>query len=426
MNPSISSPIPEIYILWHPRCELGEFLARRIHGWLRPGNGLGPQVFYRSLPAPEAPVGGLPPPLPGEWRSNLPVSTAPRVSNLQIVLPLIDEHMIADAAWRQWLAQLTSASKTPEPRDFMPIALDSTAFNAPEQLRQKNFLRPVGLSVTSPVDETAKEAVARSLLKQLTEAMCWLMLGKGANPATPMPTNPPGTTERDAAEPKLKIFLSHAKTDGTVPARRIRDYIYSQTQLAAFYDENDIPFGSVFRRVLERDVQSGETAALIVVRSARYASRPWCRRELSLFRRPIPETPDPTLAVRWRLSPVVVVEAIEGGGRTTGIPELGNASLIRWADTVPDQEEQIVSALLRDAMLAAFHSAVGRTLPEGPDRIILNWLPDPTTLLHIPRVRDTSELKVFYPGRGLSGLELDILFEFFPNIEFRSFEEILS
>jgi hypothetical protein len=79
-------------------------------------------------------------------------------------------------------------------------------------------------------------------------------------------------------------------------------------------------------------------------------------------------------------------------------------------------------------MLAAFHSAVGRTLPEQPGRIVLNWLPDPTTLLQIPRVRDTagSELQVFYPGRGLSGLELDILSEFFPNLEFRSFEEELS
>ena len=426
MNPSVSNPIPEIYVLWHPRCELGEFLARRIHGWLRPGNGLGPQVFYRSLPAPEAPIGGLPPALPGESRGNLPVSTARRIANLQIVLPLIDEHMIADAAWRQWLAQLTSPSTTPETRDFMPVALDSTAFNAPERMREKNFLRPAGLPVANAMDETAKEAVARSLLKQLTEAMCRLMLGKGADQAAPTSGSPPGTTERDTAAPKLKIFLSHAKTDGTVPARRIRDYIYSQTQLAAFYDENDIPFGSVFRRVLERDVQGEETAALVVVRSARYSSRPWCRRELSLFRRPIPETPDPITAVRWRLSPVVVVEAIEGGGRTAGIPELGNAPLIRWADTVPDQEEQIVTALLRDATLAAFHSAVGRSLPEGPDRIILNWLPDPTTLLHIPRVRNTPELTAFYPGRGLSGLELDILFEFFPNIEFRSFEEVLS
>src|SRR5262249_40108724 len=153
--------------------------------------------------------------------------------------------------------------------------------------------------------------------------------------------NQPASATRDDTLPKIKIFLSHAKTDGTVPARRIRDYIYSQTQLAAFYDENDIPFGSAFRRVLETNVQADETTALIAVRSDRYAARPWCRRELSLFRRPIADTPDPLTASRWRLNPVVVVEAIEGGDRTPGIPELGNASLIRWAEAVPDQEEQI-------------------------------------------------------------------------------------
>jgi hypothetical protein len=421
---SPTNPIPEIYVLWHPRCELGEFLARRIHGWLRPGNGLGPQVFYRSLPAPEAPTGGLPPPLPGEMRGAPPTGTAPRVSNLQIVLPLIDEHMIADAAWRHWLAQLASQSIAPESREFMPVALDSSAYNAPERLRERNFLRPAGASNAGPMGDAEKEMLSRSLLKQLTEAMCRMMLGKNADPAA----NPSSQATRDGAAPKVKIFLSHAKVDGTVPARRIRDYIYSQTQLAAFYDENDIPFGSVFRRVLDQGVQGEETAALIAVRSARYASRPWCRRELSLFRRPLPETPDPQMATRWRLSPVVVVEAIEGGGRTAGIPELGNAPLIRWDDAVPEQEEQIVTMLLRDAMLSAFHAALGRNLPEQPDRIILNWLPDPTTLLHIPRVRDTAagDLKVFYPGRGLSGLELDILFEFFPNLEFRSFEEVLS
>lgn len=428
MNPSLQNPIPEIYVLWHPRCPLGEFLARRIHAWLRPGNGLGPQVYYRSLPAPEAPAGGLPPPLPGETRGTPPSTSSPRVSNLQIVLPLIDEHMIADATWRHWLAQLTAPHASPGPREFMPVALDSTAYNAPERLRERNFLRPLGMNA-NPMDDAAREIVARSLLKQLTEAMCRLMLGKGAaDPAAVAPA------DAEPVSPKVKIFLSHAKLDGTGPARRIRDYIYSQTQLAAFYDENDIAFGAAFRRVLERDVQGADTAALIAVRSAAYASRPWCRRELSLFRRPIAEKRDPAtgesdpLATLWRLSPVVVVEAIEGGERTTGIPELGNAPLIRWSVTVPDQEEQIVTTLLRDAALAAFHSAVGRTLPEEPDSIVLNWQPDPTTLLCIPRVQNASgsELRVFHPGRDMSALEREILSDFFPTLEFHSFEKALS
>lgn len=416
----MSPTIPEVFVLWHPDCTLGELLARRVYAWLRPGNGLGPEVFYRSLAAPEAPPGGLPGPLPGEVQSSIP---APAIgpANLQIVILLIDCHMIADASWRYWLARLTYTPGAGT-RVLLPVALDSTAYNVPERLRQLNFLRPAGLPLASPDPPgpaDAVETVVRSLLKQLTEALCRLLLGREA-PGAPMraPTDP------DSGPPKITIFLSHAKKDGTRPARRIRDYIYSNTQLAAFYDENDIPFGAGFSRVLEANIQGSQTAALIAVRSAHYAMRPWCRRELSRFRRPVRDTTAPPQAEHWRLNPMLVVDALEGGARTPGIPELGNTPLIRWSDDVPDQEEQIVTTVLRDALLAAFHTGVGRLTPDGPDRIVLNWVPDPTTLLQIPRVREANEeLWVFYPGRGLTGLELDILYESFPRLTFRSFDQ---
>jgi hypothetical protein len=74
----------------------------------------------------------------------------------------------------------------------------------------------------------------------------------------------------------------------------------------------------------------------------------------------------------------------------------------------------------RDAMR---YFLMERTVATLPDQIVINWLPDPTTLLCIPRVRDSgAPLDVFYPGRGLSGLELDILDEFFPRISFHSFD----
>ncbi|WP_298826315.1 toll/interleukin-1 receptor domain-containing protein [uncultured Piscinibacter sp.] len=267
------------------------------------------------------------------------------------------------------------------------------------------------------------------MLKQLTEALCRHLLGTTLpiNPAATAPSEAAGfqaSSIGDSASPKVSLFLSHAKADGTTPARRIRDYIYSQTQLAAFYDENDIPFGSAFSRVLESSLRSSQTAALIAVRSARYASRPWCRRELSLFRRPRRESNEGELPERWRLQPMLVVDALEPGARTVGIPEMGNATLIRWSDDAPDLEEQIVTTVLRDALLAAFHSSLGRSLASAPDSVILNWLPDPTTLLHIPVVRDASiEATVVYPGRGLSGLELDTLAEYFPQVTFRSFDQ---
>lgn len=429
MNALRTIPIPEIFVLWHPSCLVGEKLARRIYTWLRPGNGVGPQVFYRSFPAPEAPAGGLPPPIPGETRGTGDHTSSSKrsirsVSNLQILLPLIDEQMVADPAWRYWLSEISTTTAASMQREILPVALDATAYNMPGILRELNFLRPAGLplSADDSLNGPVFEAVARSLLKQLTEVMCRLLL--------PRPDDNSGafgeTSAAKSSLPKVSIFLSHAKADGTIPARRLRDYIYSQTQLAAFYDENDIAYGSMFSRIIQNDLNSPDTAALIAVRSAQYASRPWCRRELSLFRRPRPESVSFSGAQRWRLYPSVVVEAMEGAKLSALIPELGNSPVIRWSDDAKDLEELIVTTVLRDAMLSSFHSAMGASIPVGTNQIVINWLPDPTTLLHIPQVRGASELDVIHPGRGLSGLELDILFDYFPTITFRSFEEVLS
>jgi hypothetical protein len=417
-------PIPEVFILWHPHCQLGETLARRIFEWLRPGNGLGPEVFYRSLPAPEAQPNGLPPALPGESRGKAERTLRKKVSNLQLVLAIVDENMVADFAWRHWLVQLAQPSASAN-RIIWPVALDASAYNMPTAIKQLNYLRPSGLPLPPPGTEKyrgALDEVVRSLLKQVTETMCRVMLPRGTSGSA-------GVTSALLFEslPKVTIFLSHAKQDGTLPARRLRDYIYGQTQLAAFYDENDIAFGSGFARVIQGSLGSSDTAALIAVRSARYAGRPWCRRELSLFRRPRQDRVVGGVE-HWRLHPSLVVEAMEGRERSSGIPELGNSPMIRWNDEDPNLEELIVTTVIRDAMLAAFHSALGASIPGG-DQIVINWLPDPTTLLHIPAIQSIQPGKscdVFYPGRGLSGLELDILDEFFPRLTFKSFEEALS
>jgi hypothetical protein len=424
MTEAQSVPIPEVYILWHPQCQLGKPLARRIMTWLRPGNsGLGPEVFYRSLPAPEAKSDGLPPPLPLEMRPNMPPAPASKAtSNLQLVLALIDENMVADFAWRHWLDQLAPRTQPqPQPnRIIWPVALDATAYNMPTSIKCLNYFRPAGLPVSNAAVEQRShqfELVVRSLLKQITEAMCRVMLPK---------RTADGTAALEQA-PKVSIFLSHAKADGTVPARRIRDYIYSQTQLAAFYDENDIAFGSGFALVIEQDLKSMATAAMISVRSAKYSSRPWCRRELSMFRRPRPEDQEQeSVAKRWRLYPTLVVEAMGSSESTSGMAELGNSPIIRWADDDNNLAELIVTSVIRDAMLASFHSALGRTIALQADQIVINWLPDPTTLLHIPAVHSDRKQTVFHPGRELSGLEIDILEEFLPNLEFKSFEEALS
>lgn len=423
----VSAPttgLPELYILWHPACPLGERLAERILRWLRPGNGLGPDVYYRSLAAPDAGANGLPPPLPGEYRPGAPPTLA-AADKFQLVLPLIDEQLVADGCWRHWLTQLAGAPS--DQRVIIPVALDATAYNMPPALRMFNYLRPQGLPLRLD-DAAAFERVARSLLKQVTEVMCRLIL--------PRSTTDPAASTSGAPPAKVNLFLSHAKQDGTTPARRLRDYIYSQTQLAAFYDENDIAFGAMFDKVIAEGIGSADTAALIAVRSVHYASRPWCRRELALFRRP--RRIDGGMSggmERWRLYPTLVIEAMEPAKLSAGLPELGNSPVIGWSDEAPDLEELIVTTAVRDAMLVAFHSHLGLSVEAELSRIgsampnsaIISWMPDPTTLLRLINLRGgMAPEEIFYPGRGLSGLELDILEEFFPQITFRAFEEVLS
>ncbi|MDQ7251277.1 toll/interleukin-1 receptor domain-containing protein [Dongia sedimenti] len=419
-------PIPVVYVLWHPRCALGEVLAKRILRWLRPGNGLGPQVFYRSLPAPDAPDDGLPPPLPGESRPGKYAESAmAKAANLQVVVPLIDDNMVADPVWRHWLVALAT-NRERVSRHILPTALDPTAYNMPSPVSDQNYLRPAGLPLPNPSAIAEADPgfalVERSLLKQLTEAMCRLLLGYSRRAASEVAAGA-SALDGEAAPLKVKVFLSHAKADGAAPASRLRDYINGKTQLDAFYDENDIAFGSSFGGVIQRAVQSSETAAMIAVRTTKYSSRPWCRRELSMFRRPIcVNAGESGTAQRWRLYPLLVVEAMEGMELSAGIPEFGNSQVVRWTDQVPDIDEFIVTTVIRNAMLASFHAALGASLQAGPDQIVINWLPDAATLLQIPAVRQQRKVEVLHPGRRLSYLEATTMDEMFPTLTFTPFE----
>lgn len=407
--------IPEVYVLWHPGFSEGEGLARQIYQWFR-ADGLGLQVFYRSLPAPRAPLGGLPPPLPRESRASAAGTSAH--DTLQIVVLLIDAHLIADAAWRHWIQQLADTAPN-DKRAIYPVALDRTAYNVPPALMDLNYLRPAGISRLS-ADRSwtpeLREEVSRSLLKQLTEALCDRLLR-----ADGLDTSKPLALGRS----KVKVFLSHAKADGVEPVRRLLDHIYSQTQLAAFFDENDIPFGDLFDKVLGGSLAgSGQAAAMLAVRSAKYADRPWCRRELAQFRQPRPVTVAGRRSEFWQLNPMLVVDALADGAETTSIPEFGNVPMVRWSAELARQEEQIVTTLLRNVLFAAYYGLLSWRMPDEPDCIVLNWRPDLATLLQIPKVRKNTPCRVFYPGRDLTGPELRYLSDFFPQVRFISFDWI--
>jgi len=125
-----------------------------------------------------------------------------------------------------------------------------------------------------------------------------------------------------AAHSQSHDFPDHAKQDGTTPAQRIRDYIYSQTQLAAFYDENDIAYGRQVRREDQCEPDSPDTAAMVVCGLERYAFRPWCRREVVPVRKPAQEKRQPGAPNGWAAFPDDRGRRDGRGQATLGIPRL--------------------------------------------------------------------------------------------------------
>ncbi len=88
------------------------------------------------------------------------------------------------------------------------------------------------------------------------------------------------------ADGTLKLFISHAKTDGLAMARSLIGVLRQLREAAGgtggfeyFYDAEHIAPGSVWRRVLE--AEAGRSV-LIALRTEAYESRYWCRREFLL------------------------------------------------------------------------------------------------------------------------------------------------
>ncbi|MGE3313340.1 MAG: toll/interleukin-1 receptor domain-containing protein, partial [Limisphaerales bacterium] len=386
-----SAPI-RIYVLWHPRFTRGETIANEIYRWFRLENMEGIPVFFRSTPAPDSEI---PRGIGDDCRLNY-------------LLPLVEAHMVADPSWRQYVLRL---AERPEIRLF-PVALDPLAFQMPAKLRGLNFIRH---PVTEPTPQSTE-----ILLGHLTEILCRDLL------ALETPSHPISAARGSAVPHKVKLFLSHAKADGTEVPVRLKDYIQTHTQCETFFDETDIASGHEYATILE-DAIRHESAGMITIQGDHYAERPWCRREIRRFQRPWPEPahgPAANLARAFFVPPLVVVQNMSGKRISRTIPELGQAPCLRWTE---GGERAIVTTLLREVLLGLFYRRLAREACQRypAEALVVNRAPDPVMMQQL--INDPSigkpPTQVLYPGYGLSQLEKDGLEYSFPKISFQSLSE---
>ena len=223
-----------IYVVHHPQCSQAEMLATRLFDWFRLG--------YQSGDSSAA---GL----PVHFRRQLSNSTLhPPIAfddaSLNVVIVLVDHKMVSDEKWRKAVVNLARKVKVMSERTkgtsaaiLLPCAMHDSFYRTGPLYEDFNPIRLLSMS-----DDKMEATVRRAT----TEAAARRLLTEDSN-------NP---------EP-LKVFLSHAKRDGKQIAETLRDEIRKCSQLEAWYDANDLPYGAKWNSPMVAAAEK-DTAAMIV------------------------------------------------------------------------------------------------------------------------------------------------------------------
>lgn len=184
--------------------------------------------------------------------------------------------------------------------------------------------------------------------------------------------------------PKLKLFVSHAKLDGISLAKSLSNLIESLPGFESFYDAKDITPGSDFREVLREGV---ENSVLIILRSGQFESRPWCLQEM----RWAEEYTSPYMVVDLRHALMVPpAKAVFDRAPTVWVPDGNHYRIIfmalreslrsrlhvRIAEELEarDTSGKRYEILIRQPSMSSLQGLLGRVAPSAPVSIVY---PDP-------------------------------------------------
>ena len=164
---------------------------------------------------------------------------------------------------RQWLADCWDHVDKPEERHRMlAIPLEESLARRFSQLPGLDLLQ------VRAIQEFGEFALRSTMLGLLALHEARLLLARALQDPEQTCGLPNG---------HLRFFISHAKIDGLPLAQALRYQIKSINWLQTFYDADDLPSGSNWKRLLEKGVAS---SLIIALRTEIYDSRYWCQQEL--------------------------------------------------------------------------------------------------------------------------------------------------
>lgn len=209
-----------------------------------------------------------------------------------------------------------------------------------------------------------------------------------------------------------QLFLSHAKADGWGITREIRDHLANNGfGVKTFVDVTDLPGGTRFDHQFDAQIAR---SALVVLRSDRHGSRPWCRWEV--------------LRAKCHNRPLLVVDLIEHGEPRV-FPYVGNVpairvSLTRAAAGAPavlgaEDIERIVLAMTTEVLRtlvwrgraeAVVSEAAAAGHPDVAGKTVRYFVRAPELVdVAYLRAAQASELTIVYPDPPLDDHERPLI-----------------
>lgn len=353
-------PTLAVHVIWHPACEDGPTYGRALFARLfedpedlaNHGLRIPVRLWRTSAHTP-------PPPVP-------PIDEADRAA----VVVLVDDELILDDRWSDYLERVAAAVRDQDV--LIGVGLTPTAVRIRSPLLRNNLVR------LYDVDVRLRASV---LVNRVTHALCRLVQG--------------------SQEP-VRVFLSHAKADGSDITRSVRAFLQSGTGVDDFFDAQDLREGTRWADLVRGAAREN---ALLAVRTDAYSTREWCRTEV--------------LEAKRAGSPVVVLDALQHLERR-GFPYLGNAPSVRWRSGSPEDLEELLGVVLHEVLrfrhfplrVADLCRAYG--LPDDP-----RVLPAPPELLTVLRARADAPAppwQLVYPDPPLGTDELALLSELAPEL----------
>lgn len=372
---SFTTPL-SVFIVWHPDYLEGQQTADFLYSVLCRDStkplirSMGIPIYFRSTRAAN---------------TNQPISINFSESEFTAVIALVDDKFVLDSQYRNYLDKIfDECSSVSDKRRVYPIAISKSSHNVSTKVSAINFI---------PVNE-AENLNAQIKIPVLHELCRLLMNMKKAteeNESTPV-------------SPPVKLFISHSKHDASkVDAEKFMNFIYSKLQLKAFFDANDIPYGSNFGEAIKK---AEKESALVVFQSDSYAEREWCRIEV--------------LEAKKAGCPIVIVNAVQNKEQRA-FPYLGNYPSIRFKD---ENFLQIIDLTLEQVLYNRYTIKFLDSLTnhyEIKANRILTTSPELFNFLQLKRdglSEDEEFGLVIYPDPPLGSEEMEILNELDNNFVF--------